>query len=83
MPSLLLLIVLVAGRIRCRYTYGWIIGRKTRWSVVGRTAPVLPDGFLETCADSEEHIAFEVQVGQPQFPFSVQRYQKFECAERA
>ncbi len=38
---------------------------------------------LEMGADSEEHIAFEVQVGQLQFPFTVQRYQKFECAERA
>ncbi len=38
---------------------------------------------LEMCADSEEHIAFEVQVGQLRFPFTVQRSQKFECAEQA
>ena len=38
---------------------------------------------LEMCADSEEHIAFEVQVGGLLFPFTVQLYQKLEHAEQA
>jgi len=37
---------------------------------------------LEMCADSEGHIAFEVQVGRLQFPFTVQLYQKLEHAEQ-
>lgn len=37
---------------------------------------------LEMCADSEEHIAFEVQVGQLQFPFLVQCCQELRHAER-